>query len=287
MDANAASTEDRQFVEALARGLKLLDCFQPEQPILTNGELARMTGLACSSVSRLTHTLVKMGYLDYDSEAGAYRLGFRVLSMHQALIAGTDVAALVLPHMKRLAEVAEVRVALLAYEEPALVILQAVDGGRPLVSPMAVGASYALPGTAMGRAYLATCSSSEKTRILNRLVHLGVATADALASELKEAESSYAQLRYCTSFGAWRPGLHAVAVPIYLRNLGRRVVLSCGVESSQFTPQRVHEVFGPLLLSSAADIESSFARPRLRMSSRSRPAKGRGSAPRRPQENEL
>ena len=86
-------TADRQFVTALARGLEILDCFSPTRPLLTNGELSRLTGMASSSVSRLTHTLVKLGHLDYDADRGAYRVGLRVLSLQPAAMAGATLCA--------------------------------------------------------------------------------------------------------------------------------------------------------------------------------------------------
>ncbi|MCJ0762358.1 IclR family transcriptional regulator [Variovorax terrae] len=262
--------KDRQFVEALARGLKILDCFQPERPLLTNGEISALTGLACSSVSRLTHTLIKVGYLDYDSIAGAYRLGFRVLPIHTAMIAGTDVKTLVMPHMKKLAEEAGVRVALAAYENSSLVVLQAVDGGRPLVSSLTPGASASLPRSALGRAYLASCSSREKNSIVDHLIEQGTWSRDVLQAELKEAESSYAQYGYCISLQVREAGVHAVAVPIYLRTLGRQLVLACAAPAERFKLDYIREVFGPLLLRHATDVERAF--------SGARAARSRGTA---------
>ena len=82
---------DPQFVAALSHGLAILQCFSPERSNLTNGELARMTDMARSSVSRLTHTLLKLGYLDYDTGTRAYRLGLSVLPLQPAALAGTRV----------------------------------------------------------------------------------------------------------------------------------------------------------------------------------------------------
>lgn len=251
--------KDRQFVEALARGLKILDCFQPERPLLSNGEISQLTGLACSSVSRLTHTLIKVGYLDYDSIAGAYRLGFRVLPIHTAMIAGTDVKTLVLPHMKKLAEEASLRVVLAAYENSSMVVLQAVDGGRPLVSSLAVGASASLPRSALGRAYLASCSSREKRSIVELLIAQGTWSEEVLKAELEEAESSFAEHGYCVSLQTRQAGVHAIAVPIYLRTLGRQLILACAAPSEQFKLAYIRKTFGPMLLRHATDIEHAFS----------------------------
>ncbi len=54
---------DRQFVEALARGLEVLRAFAPNHALLGNQEIARATGLPKPTVSRLTYPLTKLGYL--------------------------------------------------------------------------------------------------------------------------------------------------------------------------------------------------------------------------------
>ena len=70
-------SEDRHFVTALARGLQVLSCFRASDKMLGNQELARRCGLPKSTISRLTYTLTKLGYLEHDPEVGRYRLGSR------------------------------------------------------------------------------------------------------------------------------------------------------------------------------------------------------------------
>ena len=61
--ARAAVHNDRKFVTALARGLEVLRVFTPTEGLLGNGEIAERTGLPKPTVSRLTYTLTKLGYL--------------------------------------------------------------------------------------------------------------------------------------------------------------------------------------------------------------------------------
>jgi DNA-binding IclR family transcriptional regulator len=61
----SAATGDRKFVTALARGLEVLRACTPTEGLLGNGELVERTGLPKPTVSRLTHTLTKLGYLAY------------------------------------------------------------------------------------------------------------------------------------------------------------------------------------------------------------------------------
>lgn len=69
------STSDQRFATTLAHGMALLRCFTPFDPSLSNGELARRTGLSKATVSRLSYTLELIGLLRFDAEARQYRLG--------------------------------------------------------------------------------------------------------------------------------------------------------------------------------------------------------------------
>ena len=62
--------KDRQFVVALARGLELLRAFSFDDSFLGNQEIAARTGLPKPTISRLTHTLTKLGYLNYSERLG-------------------------------------------------------------------------------------------------------------------------------------------------------------------------------------------------------------------------
>src|SRR5690349_2903455 len=65
---------DRKFVAALARGLEVLRAFTPSEGILGNRDIAQRTGLPKPTVSRLTYTLTKLGYLSHIDRIGKYQL---------------------------------------------------------------------------------------------------------------------------------------------------------------------------------------------------------------------
>src|SRR5262245_41883184 len=71
----SGKTKDRQFVTALARGLEILRAFIPNDGPLGNGEIAQRTGLPKPTVARLTHTLTRLGYLNYLDRLEKYQLG--------------------------------------------------------------------------------------------------------------------------------------------------------------------------------------------------------------------
>src|SRR4029078_6090093 len=66
--------DDRKFVVALARGLDVLRVFTPREGLLDNQEIALRTGLPKATVSRLTYTLTRLGYLAHLDRLEKYQL---------------------------------------------------------------------------------------------------------------------------------------------------------------------------------------------------------------------
>jgi DNA-binding IclR family transcriptional regulator len=251
---------DSQFVASLSHGLLILRCFTPSEPVLTNGTLARMTGMPRSSVSRLTHTLVKVGYLEYDAEAKAYRLGLSVLSLQPAALAGARIAEHIAPHLTRLADELGARVLLTAYDSFGLTVVQGACTNPDIPAPSSVGSRYAIPRRAMGRAYLACCPEAEQARIVGHLAYGDARRSDALRGELEQAIDSYRSRGYCTSLGEGRPGNHSISLALNLPHLGQRLLLSCGGPAQRLTERLLHERVAPSLMRSAREIERVSSR---------------------------
>src|SRR2546429_5157343 len=93
---------DPQFATTLSRGLEVLRCFTPLEPLLGNKEISVRTGLPKPTVSRLTYTLTKLGYLRHNMRLGKYQLGSAVLSIGYPLLASMNVRQEARPLMKEL-----------------------------------------------------------------------------------------------------------------------------------------------------------------------------------------
>jgi DNA-binding IclR family transcriptional regulator len=110
--AQSNAKEDRHFVTALARGLDVLDCFRSSDRMLGNQDIAKRCSLPKSTVSRLTCTLTKQGYLAYVEESGKYRLGTATLALGSSMLGKLDVRLLARPLMQELADATATSVAL-------------------------------------------------------------------------------------------------------------------------------------------------------------------------------
>src|SRR6185312_16759360 len=98
---------DRQFVAALARGLAILRCFRSGDRYLGNQEIARRTGLAKPTVSRLTHTLKRIGFLSHSKAREEYALGPGVLALGHTYLAALNMRELARPFMQEMADFAQ------------------------------------------------------------------------------------------------------------------------------------------------------------------------------------
>ena len=125
MNAADKQEKDRQFVTALARGLELLRCFTPRESTLSNLDLARKSGLPRPTVSRLTHTLARLGYLRL-LPRGKYQLDVGVMAFGYSMISNLPIRAIAQPLMVNLANEVGATVAMSARDRLDMVYLDVI-----------------------------------------------------------------------------------------------------------------------------------------------------------------
>jgi len=134
---NADETEDRQFVIALARGLAILQVFSPGDDLLTNAEIAGRARLPKATVTRLTYTLCKLGYLARDPAGTGYRLDPHVLTLGFPVLARMGVRELARPMMQALAEREGVTVSMGIRDGTHMIYVERVRSSAPPISSRA------------------------------------------------------------------------------------------------------------------------------------------------------
>jgi DNA-binding IclR family transcriptional regulator len=144
--------EDRHFVTALARGLSVLSCFSSGEKMLGNLDIAKRCKLPKSTVSRLTYTLTKLGYLVYVEETGKYRLGTSTLALGSAMLARLDVRDLARPLMQELADFSKAMVSLGSRDRLSMIYVGNARSSAALTLSLDIGSRIPIATTAMGRA---------------------------------------------------------------------------------------------------------------------------------------
>jgi IclR family transcriptional regulator, positive regulator for flagellar biogenesis len=225
MDSNERRTSTRRVThetgrftratagsDSLHRGLSLLKAFRAGAGALTNGELAARTGLPRPTVSRLTRVLVDTGFLRYDVEERAYRLGAAVLSLADAFQQANRVPEVALPLMRAVAQAGRVNVGLAVGDGPEMVYLASVRHSGDSVTRtrrVVPGTRAPVELTAIGLAYLAALPQEVREGLLREIA---IRYGDAWAPLGANAERAIVQARqqgYCTA--AYQPG-HMLAV---------------------------------------------------------------------------
>ncbi len=214
------------FVEALARGLRVMRCFGPGVKSLGNLELAQLTGLPKSTVSRIVYTLTQEGYLRYHADTGRYSPGYGVLSLGFGLLASLEVRQLARPLMEELAHETGGAVALGAFDGQAMTYVDAIHGSSALYLRLPVGHRLG-PDSAMGRAYLAAVPAAERAALLD-----GPGGDMVSAAMLKRACADLKSEGCCFAIGDWQEGINAVAAPFTTITGEGYFVMSCGGPSN-------------------------------------------------------
>jgi len=245
---------DRQFVTALQRGLDVLRAFKPtDRAGLGNRDLAERTGLPNSTISRLTFTLLKAGYLIYDTGTGRYRMGVPVLSLGYACLGGMRLQETAQIYMQQLADDCGdgVLVALGGRDDMSMTYAACTRAVAGIISlQLNVGSRISLARTAMGRAYIVSASDHERNEILHR-IRL-TAPEDELLSTLRgisEAEEQIKSRGFYANFGGWQAGVNSIAVPYVSRDTDTpTLVFNLGGPAYVLPAERLENELGPKLI---------------------------------------
>lgn len=231
------SRKDRDFVTALARGLQVLQCFSIEHTELGTTEIARLTGLAQSTVWRLCHTLLEAGFLVPGNHPERLRAGANVLTLGAGSVLHAGIAAAAHPHMLKLAEQFDAHLSLAARAGAQMVIVQRTEAPHHLQPNFTVGTMLPMERSAVGAAYLAAIIATEREELMRQLEQRLSAAAWATARKfLDEGLASWRAHGFVLNLGQLRPEINAVAAPIVAPD-GRIVMaLNCGGPRSSMSP---------------------------------------------------
>ncbi|HHM8712932.1 TPA: IclR family transcriptional regulator [Pseudomonas aeruginosa] len=248
--------KDRQFVTALARGLELLRCFTPRESLLGNHELAKKTGLPKPTVSRLTHTLTRLGYLRHLPHSGKYQLEVGVMSFGYAMLSNLSIRALARPLMEEMAGYAKAAVAMAARDRLSMVYLDVVHGEANLTMRRQVGSHLSLHRSAIGRACLAAMPEDEREFILGHIRKRHPEDWPEVRKGLERAFRDYADYGFCLSLGEWQRDVNAVGVALHHESHGL-LAFNCGGPSFHLKREKLEDDIGPRLLHMVHNIEAA------------------------------
>lgn len=257
---NAGNTPDdsRKFVEALARGLEVLRCFNPGDHFLGNQEISKRTGLPKTTITRLTYTLCELGYLSYSPQQNKFSLGNAVIGLGYAKLAQMDIRRIARPLMQALAEHTQASVNLGIRDQLNMIYIDTYRNSATFAVQLDVGSQIPIATTSMGRAYLAALPDRERTELMES-IRLGDETNwNSIREGIERSLSGYRERGYCMSLGNWRSEVHAVAVPLVLDD-GTVMVFSCSGASFQLSRELIENDIGPRLINLVGNVRTALS----------------------------
>ena len=249
---------DRQFATTLARGLDVLRCFTPLEPQLGNTEISLRTGLPKPTVSRLTYTLTKLGYLRHNMRLGKYQLGSAVLSIGYPLLASMSVRQVARPFMKELADYCNGSVSIGMRDRLSMVYVESCRSGTALTTLPDIGTSVPIAAAAVGRAFLAACTPPEREAVLNQIMVKDPESHRKFRAAIDKSLEDIRVRGFCVSIGELRREVHAVGVPMRRTVDGEIVAFNCGVPAFTLKKGQLEEDIGPRLVAMVRNIEAAL-----------------------------
>ena len=203
------------LVPSVTRALALLDLLAQERAPMGLARLASSLGLPKSSVHALCNTLLTLGYLRRQGDAGFF-IGPRVMPLADAFVSGTDVAQSFNRLWDEMGTPPEETVILSVLNGTDVVYVAARSGVRPLGLAFRVGMRLPAHLAASGRAMLAF-QPPEAVRAMYAGFPLSPpARGAALTVDVLLEELAHTRRRgYSVDDEGVREGVHCIGAPVF------------------------------------------------------------------------
>ena len=210
------SKEKYYFSKSLEKGLKILELFNRETPVLTQSEIATTLDLNRTSTYRYINTLVELGYLEKDAKTKEIRPSILCMLFCTNLMRTTDHLRMITEVVDRIHSENNISIDVAFVVDDTIVHIYHREAEETLTYRLPNFSKNCLHNTALGKAYLSSLPDDlldEKidTMILVAKSEKTIVDKDALAAELKKAKVR----QYAMSAEELLPGLVAIGAPLY------------------------------------------------------------------------
>ncbi len=253
-----AAGGDRKFISALARGLEVLRAFTPTEGLLGNGELVQRTGLPKPTVTRLTYTLTKLGYLAYVERLGKYQLAPAALALGYSALANMRIRQIARLPMQELADQTGGSVALGTRDRLDIIYVEHSRSRHGIMLRLGLGSRIPIANTAMGRALIAGLPESERDWLLGYLRREAGKGWPKLRAGIERAIDEVATRGFTLALGEWERDINAVGVPLVAPDGSGVFAFNCGAPSFQFTREKLEREIGPRLVNMVRNVEGDL-----------------------------
>ena len=212
-----------EFVEALAKGLAILECFDVAHPEMTLSEVARRAGLSPAAARRSLLTLQALGYVQQTDKR--FHLRPKVMTLGSAFYFSARIEEVLQPDLRELVEKFGDASSAGTLDSEDVIYIAHVSVQRARRAVAVMGARYPAYATSLGRVLLAGLPDEALERYLSTvkpkaLTSKTITDPKALRDEIMAVRDA----GYATTVDQLDYGITALAVPV--RDMQGRTILA-------------------------------------------------------------
>ena len=225
-----ATDRPAEFVEALATGLAVLECFDPAHPDMTLSDIARRTGLSPATARRSLITLMALGYVGQNGKR--FHLRPKVMALGSGFYFAARIDEFMLPELRQIVETHGDASSVAMLDGTDVIYIAHHSTQRARRASAVVGARYPAHATSLGRVLLAGLEDAALEAVLAAMQPKAL-TARTVTdkAELRRLILAARADGYAATVDQLDYGITALAVPI--RAADGRVVAA--LNSSGYT----------------------------------------------------
>src|ERR687893_141786 len=238
------------FVEALARGLDVLACFDDHRPAMTLSEIAVATGLARPTARRLLLTLAELGYVRVSDNT--FTLTPKVLTLGMAYVSSLGLWDIARPHLEELVARTGESSSMAQLDGSDIVYVARVSVPKLIALRVDVGTRFPAVQTSQGKVLLAALTADELEASLAQPSRSGLPpyigrTPEQLREELTEIRAR----GWALADEELAPGVRSIAAPVRDRDGVVRAAMNVTVHAAETSIEQLTSEHLPHLLRTA------------------------------------
>lgn len=235
-----------EVLEALARGLRVIEAFGRDRRWLTLSDVARLVDMPRASVRRILATLVRLGYAEMDDRL--FRLTPRILTLAGAYLASNAVSDIVQPALERLSDELGEACSAAVLDGAEVVMIAHASPNRML--PVSAQIGFRLPAlsSSLGRVLIAALDDKEIETLIARtkVPKLTSSTITDKATLRRAILQARADGHALVDQEA-EAGFRSISVPLKRRDGRTIAALNVGVHTERMPLDAMRKVFLPKL----------------------------------------
>ncbi len=199
-------------------------------------------------MSRLTHTLTRMGQLVYLPRDQKYRIGPSAVAMSTSMMRGLQLRNLFRLRLQDVAEQLPGTVGFVIPDRFHLVYLEYARAANALGLYESTGSRIAMASTAAGHAYTAALDPDVGDALLADIEREVPDHAKLLRPRIANNRRFLREHGYVVACGLWSPHINGLAAPLWSPQYQTFVVVTIGLLSAMYDEERLHREVAPPML---------------------------------------